>query len=191
MFSSRETKDDEKGVKAILFTSAVELHNEYKRFSKSAAIKKLVVVGDEERAWNVFRSLFGYIEAAGGVVKNSKGELLMIYRNKHWDLPKGKMEKDENSAQTALREVEEECGVKQLKIIREVASTYHIFFQDKNEWIKRTYWYEMACNDTSKPNPQAEEGIQKAEWMKIEEVKKVMNKIYPSLQEILRSTFSL
>ena len=185
LISSVEVKSDPRNTKKIVFESAEVLHREYKHFSRSSSIKCLIISGDERTVWPVFRSLFAYIEASGGVVRNGEGELLMIYRNRHWDLPKGRMEKGEMPDQTALREVEEECGVNQLEIGKELMSTHHVFFQDKHEWIKRTYWYEMTCRDTSKPRPQAEEGILKAEWMKGSEVRKVWNKIYPSLQEVL------
>jgi len=185
LISSAQMKGDHKSTKKIVFESAEVLHREYKHFSRSSSIKCLIISGDEGVVWPVFRSLFAYIEASGGVVRNGVGDLLMIYRNRRWDLPKGRMEKGETPDQTALREVEEECGVKQLKIGRQLMSTHHVFFQNKHEWIKRTYWYEMTCSDTSKPSPQAEEGIVKAEWMKGSEVRKVWNKIYPSLQEVL------
>ena len=185
LISEKELKGIEKNARIISFQSAEQLHREYKLFASSYKMKKLIIVGDEKRIWKVFRSLFGYIEAAGGVVKNEKGNLLMIYRNNHWDIPKGKMEKGETPDQTALREVEEECGVKQLKIIRPLTMTHHIFNQEKNQWIKRTYWYEMSCKDSAKPTPQAIEGIEEAKWMSVESVKKVSAKIYPSLREVL------
>jgi 8-oxo-dGTP pyrophosphatase MutT (NUDIX family) len=184
LISSREVDGDEKGVSVIIFKSAEELHKEYKAFSKQSRFKKLIVTGDEETIWKVFRSLFTYIEASGGAVKNEKGSLLMIYRNRHWDLPKGKMEKGESPAITAIREVEEECGIKNLKIVKKLSSTYHIFFL-KNECIKHTHWYEMICKDLARPKPQAEEGIKEAKWLTKEEVKKITGKVYPSLREIL------
>ncbi|MEK9830598.1 MAG: NUDIX hydrolase, partial [Schleiferiaceae bacterium] len=36
------------------------------------------------------------LTAAGGWVKNGRGEVLWIYRLGHWDLPKGKLESGEN-----------------------------------------------------------------------------------------------
>lgn len=190
LISASEVRGDPKSSKAVVFTSAEELHKEYKQFMRSAKLQTLNVVGDVSRAWKVFRSLFSYIEAAGGLVVNPRGELLMIYRNRHWDLPKGKMEAGESPAQTAVREVEEECGVKGLTIVRPLISTYHIFYLNKNDCMKCTYWFEMTSKDTAKPTPQKEEGIQEAKWMSKEEVKKAMSKVYDSLQEVLRSTFS-
>jgi ADP-ribose pyrophosphatase YjhB (NUDIX family) len=185
--SAKEVKSDLRTTKVIPFSSAEALHSEYKAFERSSKLKTLIVIGDEEHTWRVFRSLFSYIEAAGGLVINTRGELLMIYRNKHWDMPKGKMEEGESPDQTALREVEEECGVKKLKIIRPLPSTYHIFFQNKNNCIKRTYWFEMECKDTAKPTAQKEEGITEAEWMSKSEVKKITSKVYLSLREVLES----
>jgi len=191
LISSKEVTGDAKSSKKILYADAESLHKDYKLFAKSSKLDTLVIIGDEERVWNVFRSLFLYIEAAGGFVLNVKGELLMIYRNKHWDIPKGKIEPGESPDQAAVREVEEECGVKNLKIVKPLVSTHHIFFQNKNNCIKRTYWFEMVCNDTILPSPQKEEGIEMAKWMSREEVKEVMKKVYPSLQEIIKTTFSL
>jgi 8-oxo-dGTP pyrophosphatase MutT (NUDIX family) len=189
LISSKEIKGDARTCKAVAFTSAEALHEEYKLLERSSRLKTLIVIGDEERVWKVFRSLFSYIKAAGGLVLNPKGELLMIYRNKHWDLPKGKMEEGESPDQTAIREVEEECGIKKLKILRPLDSTYHIFFQGKSNCIKRTYWFEMECKDTAKLIPQKEEGILEAKWMSKEEAKKVVGKVYLSLQEVLTTTF--
>lgn len=191
VISSKEIKSDAKTSKVIEFTSAEALHKEYKQFAKSSKLETLQVVGDEEKAWRVFRSLFAYIEAAGGLVLNPSGALLMIYRNKHWDLPKGKMEAGESPDQTAVREVEEECGVKHLKIVKRLMSTYHIFVQNKNDYIKRTYWFEMTCKDSAKPTPQKEEGIKEAKWMPKEEVKKEINKVYLSLRDVVATTFSV
>ena len=187
VISDTEVQLDEKNSKQIYFKSAEELHKEYKQFSRSLVLKKLIIVGEEDKVWKVFRALFSYIKAAGGLVRNDKDELLMIYRNKHWDLPKGKMEKGETPDETAIREVEEECGVKKLKIKKQLDSSYHIFFKDNKECMKRSYWFDMTCNDSSKPVPQTEEGIKEAKWMSREEVKKIANKVYPSLQEILKT----
>ena len=184
LISSADTSWEGKDGRVISFKSAQDLHSEYKAFAKQSKLKKMIVTGDEEVIWTVFRSLFTYIQASGGAVKNEKDSLLMIYRNRHWDLPKGKMEKGESPGMCAVREVEEECGIKNLKIVKKLSSTYHIFFL-KNECIKHTHWYEMICKDGGKPKPQAEEGIKEAKWLTKEEVKKVKNKIYPSLHEIL------
>ena len=66
-------------------------------------------------------------KAGGGLVYNKKGDVLFIFRNGKWDLPKGGIEKGEEIRETALREVEEETGVTNLVIKRKLQKTYHIF----------------------------------------------------------------
>jgi len=58
--------------------------------------KSLILQGDDvEYMWRDFCSHYQLIEAAGGVVLNSKREVLWILRNGIWDLPKGKVESGE------------------------------------------------------------------------------------------------
>ena len=53
-----------------------------------------------------------WVRAAGGIVTDEAGRMLLIRRNGRWDLPKGKVEAGETLLQAALREVEEETGVR-------------------------------------------------------------------------------
>ena len=69
-----------------------------------------VQAADLELAWQAFKQNFTVIEAAGGVVMKNQ-EMLFIYRNGKWDLPKGKLEINESIPLCAVREVEEECVV--------------------------------------------------------------------------------
>lgn len=135
-----------------------------------------------------FLSFYQYIEAAGGVVKNKKGEILFIYRNDRWDLPKGKLEKNETTESAAIREVEEECGLKELKIIKELTSTYHTYFLQEKRILKRTYWFEMFYDGTENPQPQREEGITETKWMNKEEIEEVANKnTYNAIKEVINN----
>lgn len=134
-----------------------------------------------------FSSAFKVIEAAGGLVKNKEGEYLFIFRNGKWDLPKGKIEKGEGVKHAALREVEEECGVGKLKIVKELESTYHTYDQDGKAILKRTYWFEMLCEDDSKLIPQTEEGITEVKWLSKKELEQVTENTYESIKEVMKS----
>lgn len=175
----------EKKAMIHVFSSVTRLDRVYKRFIKSK-FRKLEIIGNEKNIWKAFRSLFTYIEASGGVVKNKKGKLLMIYRNRRWDLPKGKIERGEDPLLAAIREVKEECGISNLRVVRQLPSTHHIYYL-KKKCLKRTYWYEMIYFKNEKPKPQVEEGIKKIRWMKKDEVRKIAHRIYPSLREMLTS----
>ena len=102
---------------------------------------------------NMFKKKYPEIIAAGGKVINNKSEILFIYRNKKWDLPKGKAEKNEIISETALREVEEETGIKNLSIIKPLDKTYHIFKRGGKNYLKSTYWFEMKSDFNGKFKP--------------------------------------
>jgi ADP-ribose pyrophosphatase YjhB (NUDIX family) len=128
------------------------------------------------------------IEAAGGLVFNEKKELLLIFRNGKWDLPKGKIEKNETPEEAGVREVEEECGIGKLKITATAAATYHTYFHNEKYVLKKTYWYKMSCADEKTLVPQREEGITEVKWMNEEEVKKAMANTYHSIRDIVSTS---
>ena len=78
------------------------------------------------------------ITAAGGIVRR-KNEFLFIKRNGLWDIPKGKIEETDDSLENAaLREVEEECGIKCSEIIGIIAVTYHTYTNEGIPTLKKT-----------------------------------------------------
>lgn len=133
-----------------------------------------------------FSMAFKVIEAAGGLVKNKKGEYLFIFRNGKWDLPKGKIEKGEGIKEAAIREVEEECGIGKLKIGKDLESTYHTYVQDGKSILKRTYWFEMTSEDESKLVPQTEEGITDVKWLSKSDLQQVCENTYESIKEVIK-----
>ena len=144
-----------------------------------------IVNSNPEKEWEEFHSFFKYIIAAGGAVFNQKGELLVIFRSGKWDLPKGKLEKGEDIPTCAIREVEEECGVRDLKIKKELPSTYHCYLSKKGNWIlKRTYWYKMTSRYSGVLVPQKEEGIETAEWFGKEKYNQLKVNTYKSIKMV-------
>ena len=61
------------------------------------------------------------VEAAGGVVLDGEGRVAVVHRPRHddWSLPKGKLDPGESFEDAALREVEEETGVRG-RLVREL-----------------------------------------------------------------------
>ena len=125
------------------------------------------------------------ITAAGGKVVNQNSEILFIYRNKKWDLPKGKAEKNENISQTAIREVSEETGILDLSITKPLEKTYHIFKRGKKHFLKSTYWFEMKSNYSAEFKPQKNEGITRVEWIGEEELDKILLKSYANIRLLI------
>ena len=134
---------------------------------------------------NMFKKKYPEIIAAGGKVINNNSEILFIYRNKKWDLPKGKAEKNEIISETALREVEEETGIKNLSIIKPLDKTYHIFKRDGKNYLKSTYWFEMKSDFNGKFKPQKKEGITRVEWIGIENLSSILPQSYANIRLLI------
>lgn len=108
-----------------------------------------------DEIWEDFSHMFKVVEAAGGVVKNQNGELLFIHRIGKWDLPKGKIEQGESLEQAALREIEEETGLKELILEDFLNNTFHIYTERNGEKIlKTTYWFKVGYVGNETPKPQ-------------------------------------
>ena len=129
------------------------------------------------------------IEAAGGLVFNKDGDILMIFRNGKWDLPKGKLEEGENKKQCAIREVEEECGIVGLDIIEKLLETYHTYNLSGKRILKRTYWYKMKTDSDGELVPQIEEGITKVSWVEKDQIAEKMRNSYGNISDILDRIF--
>jgi ADP-ribose pyrophosphatase YjhB (NUDIX family) len=132
-----------------------------------------------------FFSFFRIIEAAGGVVRNENNEILVIFRNGKWDLPKGKIEKrKETFKQAAIREVQEETGLKTLNITGKLMTTYHLYFRKERMVLKPTYWFEMFAESSNKLIPGETENISMVAWMKKEDLPGILSNTYNSLKEL-------
>lgn len=127
---------------------------------------------------------FKVIEAAGGLVLNNN-KILMIFRLNTWDLPKGKLEKDETTAMAAVREVQEECGVI-AENISKICSTWHSYTHKDKRILKKTTWYELHCLDDTNLKPQLEEGITDIKWMDIENASLALSNSYKSVRYVLK-----
>lgn len=128
-----------------------------------------------------FASQYRLIHAAGGIVQNEKQEILMIFRLDKWDFPKGKVEAGEEYAEAAVREVEEETGLKNITLGEPLPSTFHTYELHGEPILKETHWYTMQAHSQSL-TPQTVEDITQAVWVPIEEVSRKLEESYPSLR---------
>lgn len=182
--------------KPIIITNRVEKETNFKNYLlKTVHIGKVIkdlkntklesarlIDFDTEKLIKNFLKLLPNAIAGGGKVYNESGKVLFIYRNDKWDLPKGGKERNETIDQTAIREVEEETGVKNLSITKPLEITYHIFKRNGKHKIKITYWFEMKTDFKGELIPQAKEGITKAEWLTKEQIDVAMNNSYANIK---------
>lgn len=158
-------------------------------FEKNAPKTPIVILA--KNAQEEFDRLFHrhtLITAAGGIVRKGD-EYLFIKRFGKWDIPKGKLEKDENPEFGAIREIEEECGISNPKIEKLICETLHTYrdtYKGKNKLtLKKTYWYGMEYSGDEELIPQKEEGISKAKWFKKSKMDKIRANTYESILEVM------
>jgi 8-oxo-dGTP pyrophosphatase MutT (NUDIX family) len=182
--------------KPIILTTKVKKEKHFKNYLLSTVnigkiIKELntthlesvhLIGKHEDKLLKSFLKKLPNVVAGGGKVFNNKGEVLFIYRNDKWDLPKGKIEGKESIEQTALREVEEETRVNGLKIVAPLETTYHIFKRNGRHQLKITYWFEMTSAYRGELMPQQEEGITKVEWLNSEQITEAMENSYANIR---------
>ena len=153
-------------------------------FSKSVAL----ITDDPEATFAALCREFKVVRAAGGVVTNSKGQLLMIRLRNRWDLPKGHIELKEESHEAALREVIEETGIRaNILDNKPLATTWHAY-NIYGPWeLKSTDWWRMQATEDATPEPQNEEGITEVRWMDSETLSGALNESYETIKEVVRA----
>ena len=182
-FIKSDEFDDGGDLSFTTLNSAKELYADIEKAKETR--REIIKTTDVEKAWSDFSSNFRIIEAAGGVVRNEKGEILFIFRLGCWDLPKGKIEEGEEIEEAAIREVEEECGIENLTISKRLPDTYHTYELRGDQILKRTYWFEMNTSFEGVLTPQLEEDITKVCWVKPNEMDTYMENTYSSIEWLL------
>ena len=137
---------------------------------------------DEKEILKTLKTKLPVQKAGGGLVYNKKNEVLFIFRNGKWDLPKGGIEKGEDIAQTAMREVQEETGVDQLVIIDKLQKTYHIFKRNGRYKLKITHWFEMRTSFDGTLIGQLDEGIEKVAWLNPSQICEALKNSYENIK---------
>jgi len=137
-----------------------------------------------EQLFADFKSLFKIIEAAGGLVLDADKKMLFILRRGYWDLPKGKIEKNETIEEAAIREVKEETGINHLKITGSPLLGYHTYRIDQKRILKPTYWFPMFTEDKNL-TLQIEEDIEEGIWVKPLNFIQSNPKIYNNLKDLV------
>lgn len=132
------------------------------------------------------------IPAAGGIVRNERKQYLFIKRFGRWDLPKGMIEDGEGEEDAALREVEEECGIHGLEVVKQLPSTYHIYrspyIAAPDNWVwKETSWFEMMYRGNETPVPQQEEDITEIRWFSSDQADEVYASTYGNIKLLLKN----
>ncbi len=92
-------------------------------------------------------------ETSAGIVifrkEDSKNLFLLLhYPSGHWDFVKGKMEKDETTHQTAIRETKEETGIVDISFVENFEEWIEYNFQYQGELIHKKVVFFLAETKT-------------------------------------------
>ena len=178
---------DNERVKSLPFLAEDKrLLNYIDKLEKAASGNDLMLVtSNAKHLFKVFKSFYKKIKAAGGIIVNEDDKILLIERLGVWDLPKGKRDAGESNKDTAIREVEEETGLK-CAIASEIGSTWHTYRDQKNRRIlKKTAWYRMIPEKDQTVIVQESENISDYQWSLPREFLVSEQKSYASIRDIL------
>ncbi|MBK6826333.1 MAG: NUDIX domain-containing protein [Chitinophagaceae bacterium] len=142
---------------------------------------------DLEVLRKAFYKKFTLVQAAGGLVENENGEILMIFRRGKWDLPKGKLDKGETLEACAVREVEEETGLQRIQLLTALPVTYHTYHEGSKYILKESYWYHMKVEGPQQLIPQVGEGIDQVKWVSRERAREYYPDAFPSVLDVMEA----
>ncbi len=140
-----------------------------------------------EELKKAFFKKFVLVQAAGGLIRNEKDEVLLIFRRGKWDMPKGKLDKGETLEECAVREVQEETGLNNIKLTGPLLVTYHTYHEGARFILKESHWFSMSTNGNQSFTPQTEEDISEIKWVKQNDLQKYLNNSFPSIVDVLQT----
>jgi 8-oxo-dGTP diphosphatase len=110
------------------------------------------------------------VRAAGGVVlRNDASEVLVVHRERYddWSFPKGKVEPGESDEECALREVEEETGLR-CRLREELASTSYTDAKGRPKRVR--YWLmEPIAGELAYRHE-----VDEARWVSLDEARRLL-----------------
>lgn len=177
-----------KGATIVQVQALINMMHE-KDFRELDSITFSVNPGDYKSIKKAVKKQFKIVKAGGGIVEK-EDMILLIYRKRKWDLPKGKLDKGEGKRKGALREVEEECNVK-VKVGEKITSTWHTYIRNGKKHLKKTHWYRMECINDRDMKPQLEEGITDVRWMGGRDAQVAMVNSFRSIRHVIKKYYSL
>jgi 8-oxo-dGTP diphosphatase len=107
------------------------------------------------------------VRAAGGIVERD-GRVLLVHRPKYddWSFPKGKLDDGETWEEAALREVEEETGLR-CELGDEVGRTHYLVLQGPKE----VRYYRMTCRGEAR----AQNEVDEVRWVPLDEAAELLS----------------
>ena len=141
---------------------------------------------DVEAVLKSFKKKLVLIKAAGGLVHTEEDELLLIFRRGKWDLPKGKLDNNEDMKACAVREIREETGLAEVEIEKDLLITYHTYHQEGKHILKESHWFLGKAKKQLNLIPEIEEDIEKCEWVPASQLAPYLENTHASILDVVK-----
>jgi 8-oxo-dGTP diphosphatase len=120
------------------------------------------------------------VQAAGGLIvrrHHETLEIVLVHRPVHedWSFPKGKLEEGETFELAALREVQEETGMR-CRLLRFIGHTEYVDRKGRPKAV--AYWVMAPQSGSFAPNPEVDE----LRWVTLEAASRLLS--YPRDREL-------
>ena len=127
------------------------------------------------------------ITSGGVVIQNH--QILFIFKNGRWDLPKGHLEEGNSSKETALIEISEETGLpkKNLTVLKKLIPTHYHKRVQGEMIVKKTIWYLVEFNGNMDMPliPDKNEGITECRWFSLNELVLVLEESHERIRYLM------
>ena len=127
------------------------------------------------------------ITSGGVVIQNH--QILFIFKNGRWDLPKGHLEGGNSIEETALIEISEETGLpkKNLTVLKKLIPTHYHKRVQGEMIVKKTFWYlvEFNGNMDTPLIPDKNEGITECRWFSLNELVLVLEESHERIRYLM------
>ena len=129
-----------------------------------------------------------HLITSGGVVIQNH-QILFIFKNGRWDLPKGHLEEGNSSEETALIEISEETGLpkKNLTVLKKLIPTHYHKRVQGEMIVKKTIWYLVEFNGNMDMPliPDKNEGITECRWFSLNELVLVLEESHERIRYLM------
>lgn len=124
-------------------------------------------------------------KSAGAIIfkKENQGKkfLLLHYEKKHWDFPKGHVEKNETEIEAAKREIHEETGITELNFLPKFRETISYYYKRDGKLCHKEVVFFLA--KTGKTEIRLSNEHIGFEWLEFEKAKEKLT--FKNAKEIL------
>ncbi|NML40927.1 NUDIX domain-containing protein [Chitinophaga sp. G-6-1-13] len=175
------------GAKVYLNPDTEKIEKVLQKMEEGKKEAAVFITEDVKQLFKKVSLHFTVLVAAGGLITNPDGEVLMMFRRGKWDLPKGKQDPGEDLETCAVREVAEETGLHTISLTHKITETFHYYPMKAKKVLKHTHWYRMQFTGTELTVPQIEEDIQDIEWVKPQNLEKFLKYSYENIREVFKA----